>query len=82
MTQDEREHTEARTLRDWRTKVYFESQAEFAKRLHVDKSVLSLWENDVRVPQYRTRRKIALALGVRPDQIIFSEGKDSLANVS
>ncbi len=63
----------ARTLKDWRTKVFYESQAEFSLRLGVHKSVLSMWENGVRVPRFKTQRAVAEKLGVRPDQILWPE---------
>ncbi len=76
------ESAEARTLKDWRTKVYFESQAEFAERLDVATSVLSLWETGARVPRFKSQRAIAQKLGLRPDQIIWPEqraGKEEAA---
>ncbi len=62
-----------RTLKDWRTKVYFESQTEFAGRLGVHKSVLSMWETGARVPRFKTQRAIAERLGLKPDQLIWRE---------
>jgi|GEM_PF-3491884 DNA-binding XRE family transcriptional regulator len=60
-----------RTLRQWREKVYFETQEEFAQRLGVHETAISLWETGRRHPRLRTRRIIAERLGLKPQQIIF-----------
>lgn len=72
---------ERRTLKEWRELVYFESQAEFAKRLGVDDSALSLWERGLRRPRYVSLRNIAEKLHIQPWQIVLVESPkdDSLA---
>lgn len=65
-----------RTLREWRRNVFFESQLEFAKRLGVDVSTLSLWENGHRHPRFSTIRHIADKLGLKPQQLDFDAKGD------
>lgn len=70
---------EAHTIKDWRTKVYFETQEEFARRLGVDVTTLSSWETGRKRPRLATQRKIAEALGIHPSHIILPEEKENPA---
>jgi transcriptional regulator with XRE-family HTH domain len=62
-----------RTLREWRTLVFFESQLEFAARLGVKAATLSSWERarHAKAPRFATRRQIAQVLGVPVSEIVW-----------
>lgn len=63
----------SRTLQEWREVVYCESRREFAARLGVHHVALYYWETGKRVPLMRSRRKVADALGVSYDAVLWPE---------
>lgn len=65
------EELERRHIREWRESVFFMSQDEFARKLDVNVSTLSLWETGKRQPRPKKWRLVAEALGLKPQQIIF-----------
>lgn len=66
-----------RPLREWRERVFFQTQTEFAARIGVNVSTLSLWETGKRHPRLTKLREVAARLGIEPWQIELPEGKVS-----
>ncbi len=63
------------TLRDLRTRVYGERQEDFARRIGVGVPTLQSWErrSEPKVPRFKTRHKIADALGIDYADIAWPE---------
>lgn len=73
-----KERGEVRSIREWRA-FYRETLQEFAQRVDVSISALSLWERGVKVPRARTQRRIAEQLGVKVEQITWPGEEKNLA---
>lgn len=69
-------HKPVRHIREWREKVFYMSQKEFAEKIAVNESTLSLWETGKRQPYPRKQRLVAEALGIQPWQILFGPPLD------
>lgn len=64
-----------RTIAEWRTQQFSETQEEFAKRLGVSVATLSSWETGRKSPRLRTRRHVSQTLEIPLSLIIFPEQK-------
>ena len=71
------EQLPVRSLREWRTQVFFRSQEEFAKDVGTNATTISLWETGARVPQFSKKRQVAERLGLKPEQIAWPEAKSA-----
>jgi transcriptional regulator with XRE-family HTH domain len=66
---------ERKTLREWRTARLL-TQEELGEKVGVTFYTISNWELGIKQPRFKNLRALAEALGVQPEQIIITQGKD------
>lgn len=68
------EQMERKTIREWRN-ARFLTQGELGQIVGVSYFTVSNWELGIKQPRARNLRALAEALGIKPEQIILTEGK-------
>ena len=68
------EQPERKTIREWRN-ARFLTQGELGQMIGVSYFTVSNWELGIKQPRARNLRALAEALGIKPEQIILTEGK-------
>jgi len=62
------------TIREWRARSFL-TQQELAEKVGVSYMSVSNWENGVKAPRAKHMRALAQALGIKPEQIVLTQGK-------
>jgi len=70
-----RDSPERLSIREWRDKRLL-TQSELGAKIGVTFYTISNWELGVKKPRVRNLRALAEALGVQPEQIILTQGKE------
>lgn len=65
---------ERKTIREWRN-ARFLTQGELGAMVGVSYFTISNWELGIKQPRVKNLRALAEALGVKPEQVILTEGK-------
>ena len=68
------EELERKTIREWRN-ARFLTQGELGQMVGVSYFTVSNWELGIKQPRAKNLRAVAEALGIRPEQIVLTEGK-------
>ena len=68
------EQLERKTIREWRN-ARFLTQGELGQMVGVSYFTVSNWELGIKQPRARNLRALAEALGIKPEQIVLTEGK-------
>lgn len=64
-----------KTLREWRSSRFL-TQEELAEKVGVTYFTISNWELGIKQPRFKNLRALAKALGIQPEQIELTKGKE------